>query len=165
MKRLFVVALLACGPGVKGGPTMNSSMNKTHTETAATADSPVVSHDILQREPTANTAMVKHILVGWADLAEAYQGHQDQRSAKRTKAEAEAEVKDLVGKLAAGEDFDELMKTFSEDVGSAASGKPFTVKPDSGLVIEFRQLSLRLNVGEVGVCQSDYGFHIIKRLE
>jgi parvulin-like peptidyl-prolyl isomerase len=32
------------------------------------------------------------------------------------------------------------------------------------LVIEFRQLSLRLRVGEIGVCQSDFGFHIIKRI-
>jgi len=31
-------------------------------------------------------------------------------------------------------------------------------------VIEFRQLSLRLNVGEFGVIQSDFGFHIIKRI-
>jgi parvulin-like peptidyl-prolyl isomerase len=32
-------------------------------------------------------------------------------------------------------------------------------------VIEFKQLGLRLKVGEVGVVQSDYGFHIIKRTE
>lgn len=44
------------------------------------------------------------------------------------------------------------------------SGRAFTVTPDAQLVIEFRQLSLRLKPGEVGVCQSDYGFHIIKRI-
>ncbi|MCX5745516.1 MAG: peptidylprolyl isomerase [Proteobacteria bacterium] len=170
IRAAFVVAallgaLVACGPGVKGGPTMSSKINKPQTETAEAAESPVVSHAILAREPVANQTTVKHILVGWADLAEAYQGHQDQRAAKRTKVEAEAAVKDIVTRLAANEDFDALMKEFSEDAGSTASGKPFIVKPDAGLVIEFRQLSLRLNVGEYGVCQSDYGFHIIKRLE
>jgi parvulin-like peptidyl-prolyl isomerase len=39
------------------------------------------------------------------------------------------------------------------------------VTPDAQLVIEFRQLALRLHVGEIGVCESDFGFHIIKRLE
>ena len=38
-------------------------------------------------------------------------------------------------------------------------------RTDVTLVIEFRQLSLRLNVGEIGVCQSDFGFHIIKRYQ
>jgi parvulin-like peptidyl-prolyl isomerase len=58
-----------------------------------------------------------------------------------------------------------LMEQWSEDKGSAKNKRPFTVTPDAQLVIEFRQLSLRLNVGEMGVCQSDFGFHIIKRIE
>jgi parvulin-like peptidyl-prolyl cis-trans isomerase-like protein len=125
--------------------------------------SSVISADILAREPVANTAMVKHILIGWADLADSFQGHLDPRAAKRTKADAETEVRALLKQLKDGADFDTVMKTSSEDTGSAASGHAFTVTPDAQLVIEFRQLSLRLNVGEVGVVQSDYGFHIIKR--
>jgi parvulin-like peptidyl-prolyl isomerase len=39
------------------------------------------------------------------------------------------------------------------------------VRPDAQLVIEFRQLALRLRVGEIGVVESDFGFHIIKRIE
>jgi len=56
------------------------------------------------------------------------------------------------------------MKASSEDRGSALSGRAYTVTPDAQLVIEFRQLSLRLKPGEIGVCQSEFGFHIIKRL-
>ena len=74
-------------------------------------------------------------------------------------------MKSLVGQLKAGGDFDTLMKANSEDPGSAATGRPFRVTPDAQLVIEFRQLSLRLKVGEVGVCESDYGFHIIVRID
>ncbi|MBA3542042.1 MAG: peptidylprolyl isomerase [Deltaproteobacteria bacterium] len=160
---VVVCAIAACGPGVKGGPTMSSKI--APDPAPVTQSSAVVSKEILDREPLANTASVKHILIGWSDLADQYQGHQDKRAAKRTKADAEAQVRTLVEQITAGGDFDALMKEHSEDVGSATTGRPFTVTPDAQLVIEFRQLSLRLKVGEVGVVQSDFGFHIIKRLE
>jgi parvulin-like peptidyl-prolyl cis-trans isomerase-like protein len=155
-----LVALGGC-PGSPGGP---SPMNKITSTDPMPPVSSVVSADILAREPVANTANVKHILISWRDLADVFQGHLDSRAEKRSKADAEAEVRSLLKQLQAGTDFDTLMKASSEDTGSAASGRAFTVTPDAQLVIEFRQLSLRLNVGEVGVCQSDYGFHIIKRL-
>ena len=125
--------------------------------------SPVVSKEILEREPISNSCEVKHILLSWKDLAEAFGGRQDKRAAARTKADAEAQVKKLFDEIKAGGDFDALMKENSEDLGSAASGRAFTVTPDAQLVIEFRQLSLRLKIDEVGVVQSDFGFHIIKR--
>jgi len=159
---LAIAALLALGgcPGSPGGPTIN----KANSGDLAPPVSPVVSSDILAREPVANSATVKHILISWADLAEAFQGRLDPRAAKRSKADAEAEVRNVLKVLQDGGDFDQAMKKYSEDTGSAASGRPFTVTPDAQLVIEFRQLSLRLNVGEFGVIQSDFGFHIIKRI-
>lgn len=159
----FVLLVAACGPGVKGGPTMNNKIGAQPYQ-APTSIS-VVSEDILAREPVANTAQVKHILISWADLADAFGGRQDERGAKRTMADAEAQVKSLMTQLKAGADFDALMKQWSEDKGSAQSARPFTVTPDAQLVIEFRQLSLRLQPGEYGVCQSEFGFHIIKRVE
>jgi peptidyl-prolyl cis-trans isomerase D len=167
MHRLTIVLalLVACGtakPGGMSGPSMN---NKISSEPAVGARSPVVSWDILDREPLANTAQVKHILIGWKDLADSYGGRIDARAAKRTKADAEAEIRKLLGELHGGADFDTIMKAHSEDEGSAATGRPYTVTPDAQLVIEFRQLGLRLKVDELGVVQSDYGFHIIKRLQ
>ena len=131
----------------------------------APQSSSVISADILAREPIANVASVKHILISWADLADAFGGRQDKRAAERKMPDAEAQVKSLLGQLKGGGDFDVLMKANSEDVGSATTGQAFKVTPDAQLVIEFRQLSLRLNPGEIGVCQSDFGFHIIKRIE
>src|SRR5512139_4047262 len=150
--------LLACGPGSKGGPAMNNRMN---APAPVAQGSDVVSGDILAREPVANTAEVKHILISWKDLESA----QDERAKKRTKAEAETLVKSLMTQIKAGADFDMLMKQHSEDPGSAATGRAYDVSPDAQLVIEFKQLGLRLNVNEVGVVQSDFGFHIIKRVE
>src|ERR1041385_8204313 len=147
--------------GSPGGPTIN---NKLNTNELAPAVSSVVSTDILAREPIANTATVKHILISWHDLADAFGGRIDPRADKRSKADAEAEVRSLVKQLQDGADFEAMMKAHSEDTGSALSGRAFTVTPDAQLVIEFRQLSLRLRVGEIGVCQSDFGFHNIKRI-
>lgn len=157
----FALVLAACGPGAPGGP-MNGKLNSGGP---VSSQSDVVSAEILGREPVANVAIVKHILISWKDLEDSFQGHQDQRAQARSKSQAETEVKSLLGQLKAGGDFEALMKANSEDVGSARSNAPFTVTPDAQLVIEFRQLSLRLNVGEVGVCQSDFGFHIIKRYQ
>jgi hypothetical protein len=159
-----VSAALATLGGCSGDRPAPAIPQKPTTADPAASESSVISADILAREPVANTATVKHILISWSDLADAFQGRLDSRAAKRTKADAEAEVRSLLKQLKDGADFDTLMKASSEDTGSAASGRPFTVSPDSQLVIEFRQLSLRLNVGEYGVVQSDFGFHIIKRI-
>jgi peptidyl-prolyl cis-trans isomerase D len=165
MTRMVHVALIV-GLGGCGGTPPTPAQPPAVAAPTAPADpavSPVISSAILAREPIANTATVKHILISWKDLGDAFQGRIDPRAAKRTKADAEALVRALVKQLQDGADFDTVMKANSEDLGSANSGRPFTVTPDAQLVIEFRQLSTRLQVGEVGVVQSDFGFHIIKR--
>lgn len=160
-RRTALAAVLAAVVGCSGSPAPAAPRPATEKVPSV---SPVVSSDILAREPVANTAQVKHILISWSDLADAFGGHLDPRAAKRSKADAEAEVRSLIKQLQGGAEFDALMKAHSEDLGSASSGRTFTVTPDAQLVIEFRQLSLRLNPGEFGVIQSDFGFHIIKRV-
>ena len=155
---LLAVAGPACGPTGMSGPTIGR-MNPP------AATSPVVSTEILGREPRANHTRVKHILIGWAALEDAYSGGLDPRAAKRSKRDAEDEIHSLQKQLEAGADFDTLMKAKSEDRGSAATAEAYTVEPGASLVIEFRQLGLRLEVGEVGVVESSYGFHLMKRIE
>jgi hypothetical protein len=165
MRLAVVIALVlaaACGtakPGGMSGPTMNGKVNKPlPSET-------VVSLDILEREPVSNRTMVKHILVSWKDLADAFGGNMDPRGAARSKNDAEDAVRAIRKEIDAGADFDSLMGEHSEDRGSAAIAKAYMVTPDANLVLEFRQLGLRLDVGEVGVCETQFGFHIIKRVE
>lgn len=157
----LALALAACS-GSPGGPTINNHINQPDPVPQA---SPVVSADIMAREPVANVAKVKHILIGWKDLGEAYGGHLDPRAAGRTKQQAEEVVRQILASLKGGADFDVLMKAQSEDPGSASSAREYNVSPDAQLVIEFRQIGLRLRVGEVGVVESDFGFHIVKRTE
>lgn len=157
----LAAAAAGCGhsSGGMNGPSMN---NKVGTDTVE-YKSPVVSWDILEREPVANEVQVRHILIGWKDLEEAYGGQMPDSARARTRADAEAEIKSLMGQLQAGADFNTLMRQHSEDTGSAASDTPITVTPEPPLAIEFRQLALRLQPGEIGVCQTEFGFHIIRR--
>jgi len=157
---VIVLCAAACSGAKGGGPNMNNSMNGGADQTPQASD--VVTGDILAREANTNSALVKHILIGWNDGTT---DGKDPRAAKRTKKDAEDQVRSLMKQIQAGADFDALMKQWSEDPGSAASGHAYPVTPSASLVIEFKQLGLKLKINEVGVVQSEYGFHIMKRIE
>lgn len=79
--------------------------------------------------------------------------------------DAQTKIKDIMKKLNNGEDFDKLMKEYSEDPGLATSpdGYFFTT---GEMVAEFEDAVKKLKVGKVsGIVKSDYGYHIIKRIE
>lgn len=157
---LLSAAALACGPTGMSGPTINNRMSGT----GETASATIVSVDILRREPRTNNAKVKHILLSWDEKVEG-KPRPDPRATARTRRDAERDVRRLLDQIAAGAEFEVLMGTHSEDPGSATTGESYDVSPDAQLVIEFRQLGLRLDVHEVGVVESDYGYHIIKRVQ
>jgi parvulin-like peptidyl-prolyl isomerase len=119
------------------------------------------SADILKREPPAAKVKVKHILLGWKDVNTGG----DERAKKRERPALEKLVKDTVAKLVKGAKIEPLMKELSEDPGSANSGEGYDVTPDAGLVEPFKNLSLRLKPNEVGVVKTDFGIHIIQRVE
>jgi parvulin-like peptidyl-prolyl isomerase len=118
------------------------------------------SRDILKREQVTDNAKVKHILLGWKDVH-----GKDPRGEKRERPALEKLVNDTVAKLKKGAKIEPLMKELSEDPGSAQSGDSYPVTPDAGLVESFKNLSLRLKVGEVGVVKTQFGIHIIQRVE
>ncbi len=115
---------------------------------------------ILARQPVTEKAKVKHILLGWTDVNAG-----DPRGAKRTRAELEALVKKTVADLKKGAKIEPLMKSLSEDPGSAAAGTSYDVDPAAGLVAPFKNLSLRLKLNEVGIVKTQFGIHIIQRTE
>jgi parvulin-like peptidyl-prolyl isomerase len=121
---------------------------------------PLDSADILKRPPATDKAKVKHILLGWAAVHA-----EDERGKSRDRATLEKLVKDTVAKLKKGDKIEPLMAELSEDPGSAKTGITYDVAPDAALVPPFKNLSLRLKVGEVGVVKSDFGIHIIQRTE
>jgi hypothetical protein len=160
----LLLALVACGPGAKGGPSMNNKINSGADIEAP--KSPVVSAKILEREPQANKVEVKHILIGWKSVGRDGKPS-DKRAAEREKTDAETLVKTIVGQLnAKAIEFDAAMKQYSEDPGSAAAARPYTIAHDDmNFDSDFRMLSIRLQPEEVGVVESQFGFHVIKRIQ
>src|SRR6266545_174601 len=147
MRFLLVACLLlvaACGPGIPGGPTMNHKVNEEDAPPA------IQSNDILARDAVTKKSKVKHILISWKDLGDAFQGHLDPRAVARTRAQADELAAKLLERVRAGEAIEPLMAEFSEDPGSNQSGEAYDVSPEAQLVFEFRRLGLRLNVGETG---------------
>ena len=57
------------------------------------------------------------------------------------------------------------MAEFSEDPGSAESGQSYEVTPSAGLVFEFKRLGLRLKLHESGMVLTDFGWHVMQRVE
>ncbi len=123
------------------------------------------SNDIMDRERLADKTEVRHILISWKDLAGTMGRGMDERAKTRSAAAAETLVTELTKRARAGEDFVALMKAHSEDQGSAKSGDSYTVTLNAKLVFEFKRMGLRLKVGEVGIVRSQFGWHIIKRVE
>jgi len=122
----------------------------------------VESTDIMSREPVTQAAQVRHILIGWADIAGP---RSDRRAYDRTKEEADRLALDLLRRVRNGENMEAMMSEYSEDPGSAATGEPYPVRPESDFVAEFEALGLRLNVGEAGICRTQFGYHIMKRVQ
>lgn len=93
----------------------------------------------------------KHILINLeADTVEA------EAAAMKTVAEVQA-------KIAAGESFESLAKTYSQDPGSAQSGGDLGSFEQGMMVPEFDEAVFSMEVGQVSEpVKTDFGFHLIK---
>ena len=79
---------------------------------------------------------------------------------------AEALANEILERIQAGEDFSELMHTYTADVFGLADHPYGYTFAEWQMVPEFSQGTLDLEIGEVGgPVLSTHGFHIIKRIE
>jgi len=120
----------------------------------------------------ADHVTVQHILI-------AFKGSIPKDSVRRTQFEAELLVKEIFMRAKEGQDFDKLVKNFSDDqYPGIYRMSNFNVEPDesegeyprSKMVEAFGDLSFRLSVDQIGLAKYDpetckYGWHIIKRIE
>ena len=80
--------------------------------------------------------------------------------------EALAKATSILERLRAGEDFDTLMHTYSEDIGGLQNHPYGYTFVDWQMVPEFSEGTKALEIGEISdLVQSDFGFHIIQRIE
>jgi parvulin-like peptidyl-prolyl isomerase len=149
---------------VAAGSGAGSAAPAKNPHDIATPGKDIDSKDILARTETAPSVQVKHVLIGWKDLAAAYRGHMDPRAEKRTNDEAVKLAQDTLAKLKADpSQLDALVSQLSEDPGSKG-GDPYEVKADTAFVPEFKNLALRLKINEAGIVKTNYGYHVIMRI-
>ncbi|MCA8919754.1 MAG: peptidylprolyl isomerase, partial [Planctomycetes bacterium] len=115
-----------------------------------------------KQESVPESVTVQHILIAWDGTGV------DTQKAKRTKDEAASLAQDVL-KLARkkGADWKQLQTDYNEDSGVDGDGahNEYKATPDARLVKPFKDLALSLGVGQIDICESKFGYHIIKRIE
>lgn len=85
-------------------------------------------------------------------------------SAQHILVDQKFEAEDIIKKLESGEEFEKLAKDFSS-CGSASDGGNLGEFGKGMMVPEFEKAAFGLDIGQVsGPVQTQFGFHVIKRL-
>ena len=128
--------------------------------------------DTADKKEEPDYITVQHILVG-------FEGTVPGKNITRNQVEAKLLAEDLFKRVQAGEDFDELVKQYSDDkFPGIYKMANFDVPADmsqgvfsrGGMVRAFGDVGFPLEVGGVGLAEYDpatsqFGWHIIKRVE
>jgi hypothetical protein len=114
---------------------------------------------------------VQHILI-------AFQGSINKEGVTRTQDEAQKLAQEILTRAKGGEDFDALVKQYTDDqypgiyrmTNTGIEADRAVEYPRGGMVKAFGDVSFGLEVGGIGMtvfdpAESKYGWHIIKRLE
>jgi len=78
--------------------------------------------------------------------------------------DAEDRANEILARIRDGEDFDTLMFEYSEDPGLSEYPEGYTFGPGE-FVSEFEETTRNLEIGEIEMVESQFGYHIIKRIE
>lgn len=123
-----------------------------------------------KKKDEPDSVVVQHILVSFKNKVRG-------KELDRTKKEAQALAEELLARAQAGEEFDALVKEYTDDQHPGIyrltnRGAPLMQNSHErkSMAVYFGDVSFRLEVDEVGLAKyhpgnSPYGWHVIKRLE
>lgn len=164
---VLFVPVLACKT------TPNSSTPAATTEAAAAparAAAPAAPAPAAPAAPAADHIKVQHILISFA-------GKVPGKNITRTEDEARSLAAQVLDRAKKGEDFDSLVKTYTDDRAPgiyALANSGVTPSADEfsrdRMVPAFGEVGFSLAPGEIGMApydpaRSPFGWHIIKRLQ
>ena len=124
-----------------------------------------------KRKDQPAVVVVQHILISFEGRVD------DAKGVTRSKKEAKALAYELFDRAVAGEDFDAMVKEYTNDSHPgifklANLNQPVLAgeRKRTELVAKFGDTAFRLDVDEIGIAvynsiTSPYGWHVIKRLE
>jgi parvulin-like peptidyl-prolyl isomerase len=101
---------------------------------------------------------VRHILITWKGKS----ASATPKDPERTEEQARKLATELETRAKEGEDFVKLQLEYNED---STADKVYDVNPTSAFVEPFKKLAASLPPGGVGNCESQFGIHIMKRIE
>ena len=158
-------SVAGAGSTTSAAPTANKTTETKTTEPVTAAGTMPVKPDV---EP--QHVQVQHILIGFA-------GSVSGKPITRTKEEAKALAYQLLDRARAGEDFDTLVRQYTDDSPPGIYGMSgVSVPPLPGefprdrMVPAFGNVGFAISPGNIGIADYDpdaspFGWHIIKRLK
>jgi len=175
---LLVIAALAAGCAGQSAKTESTSVGGAASTTAAaptetnTKESSMAAAGTMPVKPDVEPqhVQVQHILIGFA-------GSVPNKPITRTKEEAKTLAYQLLDRARAGEDFDALVRQYTDDSPPGIYGMSgISVTPLPGeyprdqMVPAFGNVGFAVSPGNIGIADWDpgsspYGWHIIKRLK
>lgn len=78
-----------------------------------------------------------------------------------SKAAAREEIDSLAARVRAGEEFEDLAREYSDDLGSAQLGGDVGWFRRGDMVTEFEDMAFALSAGRMGIVESVFGIHLI----
>lgn len=140
-------------PRIAPPPSPVASAESKH----AASPAPLASVDV-SSQPAEIAA--RHLLVAYKGALRASPG------IGRSKGEARARAEEAQKRAAAGEDFVELVKQYSDEPGAGERGGDLGKFDRQSMVPAFANAAFALKVGEIStVVETQFGFHVIKRTE
>lgn len=116
---------------------------------------------LLSELASSEVEVTEEALAQWFEQNQDYYDTPEMVEVSHILVDSEEEANEILASLKAGEDFEALAKEKSQDPGSAVAGG-YLGNIEKGLTVpEFEETAFSLPIGEFGLAQSTFGWHIV----